>query len=150
MGLILQQHLWLICLLPDPRIRHMIPIIASPDYHTLLTDRASRLSPSPIAPSVPLSSPHYPPALSELVRSHDPVHMPLSVWQDKQILVLSGGKDPLVPYTSGGSEVFVKTLNTEGVDVVVFLDVDGVHEVTKTMVEHVVHWLWQRALLGSA
>lgn len=88
----------------------------------------------------------WPTALDELVRSSDPVNLPLSVWVNKHLLVMSGKKDPVVPYKHGGSAAFVEKLKTSGVKVDVLLDEDAGHKTTVKMVNRMVDWLWSEVL----
>lgn len=84
------------------------------------------------------------------MRSSDPVNLPLSVWANKHVFVISGGKDPLVPYKEGGSAAFVEKLQGSGVKVGVkvgvLIDEDAGHEVTSKMLNAVVQSLWDEVL----
>lgn len=103
----------------DPRISIGIPIIGSPDYHTLLNHRATH-TPPPLGP-LALTPPLYPAALRTFVDQHDPVNVPLSNWTGKKLLICSGATDQLVNYVDGGAERFVNVLKKEGVLIDVFV-----------------------------
>jgi hypothetical protein len=143
--------------LSDPRIKYLIPIIGSPDYYTLLTDRARRIEERmrggsatttlPV-PVVPLAPPHFPPLLEQLVLGKDPTNAPLATWIGKHILVISGGRDNLVPFIAGGSAALVDKLKVQlgsRVDIDVMIDDEAGHALTRPMIDRIV--LWIQALL---
>lgn len=103
----------------DARISLAIPIIGSPDYYTLLLNRALH-TPSPLGP-LQLVAPQYPTALNAFVKSHDPCNVPMINWSGKKLLICSGEKDDLVNYVDGGAEKFVEKLRANEVHVDVFV-----------------------------
>ncbi|GAA5834333.1 hypothetical protein JCM11251_007961 [Rhodosporidiobolus azoricus] len=114
-GVSLGGHATWLALAQDPRLTLGIPIIASPSILSLLTHRALTLPP----PSGPLSVPSsfFPASLVSLLERIDPDRQSMGqggVWEGKNVLVLSGGEDPLVGWKEGGSEAFVARLEKEG------------------------------------
>lgn len=119
----------------DPRFRYLCPIIGSPDVERLLRSRATTFD-----PPIPFDAPVVPELLLQLVRRNDPCHAPLEAWKGKKILVLGGAVDKLVPHVQGGTQDFVKGLETaEGVEVWIQDDVG--HACTEEMVSRLSNWL---------
>ncbi|KAM0749334.1 hypothetical protein T439DRAFT_340070 [Meredithblackwellia eburnea MCA 4105] len=114
-GISLGGHSTWLSLAHERRISLGIPIIGSPDFLTLLSNRA-RTTPAPLGP-IPLAPPFFPNSLLATVKKTDPIHVPDDVWKGRKILVLSGGIDELVNYEIGGSGIFVEKLKQQGVDV---------------------------------
>jgi hypothetical protein len=128
----------------DPRITLGVPIIGCPDYLTLISDRAEKAG-------LNFEPPYMPKSLLELIRRDDPV---ASLYKSsdpasnpffgKKILVLSGAKDTLVPWSA--SKDFVEGLEvgekgTKKVDVVP----DAAHECTPEMVSTMSEFIWEEA-----
>ncbi|KAF8842013.1 alpha/beta-hydrolase [Paxillus ammoniavirescens] len=131
-GISLGGHSTWIALTREPRIRLAIPIIGCPDYTKLMSQRAERTG-------VPFTPPYYPPQLKVYVDAHDPANFPFRAndatnpFLGKRILVLSGAKDKLVPWTA--STEFVEGLEVgDGVKKVV-LEENAGHECTPLMVQ---------------
>jgi hypothetical protein len=125
----------------DPRISHLIPIIGSPNYAALLRARAQE-------EGLAFTAPHWPRALDALVRTCDPVNLPLDFWAGKRILAICGGRDTLVPAKEGGTLDFVNALQGRGMGdrAKVLIDEAAGHEVTPQMLEWVVGWVWDSAM----
>ncbi|KIK94544.1 hypothetical protein PAXRUDRAFT_33468 [Paxillus rubicundulus Ve08.2h10] len=133
-GISLGGHSAWIALTREPRIRLAIPIIGCPDYTKLMSQRAERTG-------VPFIPPYYPPQLKAYVDAYDPASFPFRAndatnpFLGKRILVLSGAKDKLVPWTT--SMEFVEGLEVgDGVKKVV-LEANAGHECTPAMVQEV-------------
>ncbi|KAG9311766.1 hypothetical protein JVU11DRAFT_8009 [Chiua virens] len=119
-----------------------IPIIGCPDYTKLISQRAQDAG-------VLFEAPHYPLHLKTYVDAYDPASFPFrengvtNPFLGKRVLVLSGAKDKLVPWTA--SQAFVEGLEVgNGVKKVV-LEEDAGHECTPTMIQEaalfVSNWL---------
>lgn len=125
-------------MLADARLKIGIPIIGCPDYTKLLEYRAHFLD-------IPLVPPHYPRCLEEYVSTHDPARLPYrsrdksNPFLDKKILVLSGGKDKLVPWSA--SEEFVEGLEVGNGAKLVVVEECAKHEYTPTMAEEVARFI---------
>ncbi|EIN14447.1 hypothetical protein PUNSTDRAFT_117940 [Punctularia strigosozonata HHB-11173 SS5] len=129
----------------DRRVKFLCPIIGSPDYASLFQHRSK-------VAGVALVPPAWPKALELLVDESDPVNQPSTVWADKDILVLSGGRDPVVPFKEGGTEAFIERLRSDGqtrTRVNVFVDETAKHQTTIGMVNRLVEWLWDDVLPES-
>jgi hypothetical protein len=125
----------------DPRISHLIPIVASPDYAALTTVRLGGA----------LSAPAWPRSLDALVRCCDPARLPVDLWSGKRILALCGARDAVVPLDAGGTATFVRALVAAGAGTGVTLRVDDEagHEITPRMLGWIVDWLWQQVLFPA-
>jgi len=143
-GISLGGHSVWIALTRDPRIQLGIPIIGCPDYTKLISQRARFFG-------VPLEAPHYPLHLKAYVDSYDPASFAFrendatNPFLGKRILVLSGAKDKLVPWSA--SQEFVEGLEVgDGVKKVV-LEENAGHECTPSMIREaglfVIGWLAQ-------
>lgn len=84
----------------DPRISLLIPIIGSPSYLTLFKSRAESLG-------IPLSPPYLPNSLKQEMERAQPR---IEAYRGKDVLVMSGGDDTLVPFTESGSKDFTNQL----------------------------------------
>jgi pimeloyl-ACP methyl ester carboxylesterase len=125
---------------PVPELTYLVPIIGAPDYGALLAARAAKSGLGA------LRAPHWPRALDALVRAGDPVHAPPGAWAGKRVLAVCGGRDELVPPSTGGTEAFVERLHEAGVDAALQVDAEAGHEVTSQMVGWVAEWLFEKAL----
>ncbi|KAF8434539.1 Alpha/Beta hydrolase protein [Boletus edulis BED1] len=141
-GTSLGGHSVWIALTRDPRIQLAIPIIGCPDYTKLISQRAQICG-------VPLEAPHYPLHLKAYVDAYDPASFAFrendatNPFLGKRILVLSGAKDTLVPWSA--SQEFVEGLEVgDGVKKVV-LEENAGHECTPSMIREaglfVIDWL---------
>lgn len=116
----------------EPRLNIAIPIIGCPDYVKLISQRA-QLSGLPFAP------PHYPPQLKAYVDAYDPASFPFRTkdgpnpFLGRKILVLSGAKDTLVPWTA--SKEFIDGLEVGDGEKQIFLEENAGHECTPVMVQ---------------
>jgi hypothetical protein len=121
----------------DERITWGCPIIGCPSYLELMVDRLRRYK-------LPAEPPYLPASFVKAVQRHDPgcqwralKVIPPSL-KGKNILVLSGGIDQLVPWSA--SEEFVSTLEKESgiVQVKVY---EGVgHEYPQIMMDDLYDW----------
>lgn len=124
----------------DPRITHLCPIIGSPSTTALLKDRAAKQG-------LEYAPPTFPKSLQRQLDKTDPLNLPVSVWQGKDILVVSAAEDALVNYYYGASHLLVDKLRQANVSVDVHIQPDVKHTVTKPMVQRCADWLASRALV---
>ena len=131
----------------DETIRHLNnKIPGCPDYLALIEPRAKQSE-------VPIAPPYFPHSFLAHVRRHDPSAAPHTAaeaenpFRGKQILVLCGKEDKLVPWAA--SEVFVGELdvgeNEGGVKEVIIEEGVG-HTCSPGMVKESVRFLWDQAL----
>lgn len=118
----------------------------SPNYLILMWDRAGQYS--SVLPSPSEGPPTFPKALIDLIQRTSPGRSPSSgdsLVKGKKVLVLSGGADPLVPWKF--SRQFVDELKASGQGKVeVIVEPEAKHEVTPTMVQNVVRFVWDEVL----
>ncbi|KAF9024916.1 alpha/beta-hydrolase [Hymenopellis radicata] len=144
-GVSLGGHATWLALTHEPRLTIGVPIIGCPDYLSLISERALKFD-------IPLDGSAYlPDSLLSLIQSSDPVAVPYrsidasNPFLGKKILVLSGGKDTLVPWSA--SESFVEHLNVgnKGIKQAVVQE-DAGHETTPEMVRRLVDFVTEHAL----
>ena len=150
----LKGHATWIVLRDDPRVTLGIPIIGCPDYISLLTPRIAHNPPS--NGQRELVGPAFPSTLRQLIeredpcavdyRSHDPAVNP---YIGKQILVLGGKDDDLVPPKFGEKMYADMYVGTDGAKDMVIQDGVG-HRLSSQMIEKVGEWLWRYGLRGGA
>lgn len=130
----------------DPRIRIGIPIIGCPDYATLISTRLDEFKTSTSS-----TKPVFPKSLLDLLAIVDPINSQyssassLNPFLNKNILVLTGAEDPLVParYT----RTFFDGLNVGRHGAKEWVDEAGKgHEVTEQMIEKTGQWIWKYGL----
>ncbi|KAH9481523.1 hypothetical protein JR316_0006050 [Psilocybe cubensis] len=130
-GISLGGHSSWLALSQDPRITVGIPIIGCPDYLELMKYRANESG-------VSLEAPYMPVSFFKLIKSVDPASKEYASitaanpFLGKKILVLSGEKDPLVPWVA--SEKFVDRLEVGDGSKRVFLQKGVGHKCTEEMV----------------
>ena len=90
--------------------------------------------------------PIMPDTLQAYISTHDPCHNPDS-FKGKSILVLSGAKDTLVPWSA--SKEFVEKLDVVGGVKEVLVQEDAGHECTNVMQERIAKFIWERALSAA-
>jgi len=106
-GISLGGHSTWIVAATDPRVKLAIPIIGCPDYLKLMEPRAA-------AHGIAMRPPHFPESLLKVIRAKALTALPYTSegpenpFLGKQVLVLSGGADTLVPWTA--SQAFVEGL----------------------------------------
>jgi len=134
---------WL-ALSTDPRLEIGIPIIGCPDYLKLMSLRAKESS-------LTLEPPYLPNSLLSLIRRVDPVSLPYSSedsWNPflgKKILVLSGGQDQTVPWSSSREFVEQLQVGKQGRKKSVVVE-DAGHVCTSEMVAEMVQFIKDEAL----
>lgn len=103
---------------------------------------------------VALAPPAFPDSLREYIARNDPARAPYTAsdasnpFYNKNILVLSGGDDPLVPFTY--SEEFVDRLNVGPKGIKRVHVAPGVgHECTPEMVKQMSEFIWEFSLSSS-
>lgn len=107
-------------------------MIACPDFLALLPPRAKQ-------DGIEFKPPHFPDDFVQLVKRCDPAYQPhdkvdsSNPFLGKKVLVLSGGSDPLVPFSA--SQTFVENLQVgkEGIKKVIVYDGVG-HACTPDMI----------------
>lgn len=124
-----------------------MPIIACPDYMKLITKRAKYSG-------VALAPPAFPDSLRDYIAHNDPARAPYTAsdtsnpFYNKNILVLSGGDDPLVPFVH--SQEFVDNLNVGPKGIKKVHVAPGVgHECTPEMVKQMAQFIWEFSLSPS-
>ena len=128
----------------EPRVTVGIPIIGCPDYLPLISARAK-------GSSVPFGPPYFPNTFLSLLDCLEPASKDhykslnaANPFLHKKILVLSGEKDTLVPWTA--SKNFIDNLEVgSGVEKVVIVPDIG-HEYTKEMVIEMAQFLSKEVL----
>ncbi|KAJ7454866.1 Alpha/Beta hydrolase protein [Mycena latifolia] len=119
----------------DPRLKLMVPIIGCPDYLGLMVPRAE-------AQGIAMGPPHFPESLLKVISESTLTGLPYTSKGDenpflgKKVLVLSGGSDPLVPWTA--SQKFVEGLEVGTGSKEVVVQEGAGHEVTPEMVKAMV------------
>ncbi|KAF8550163.1 alpha/beta-hydrolase [Imleria badia] len=144
-GISLGGHSTWIALTREHRIQLGIPIIGCPDFTKLMSQRAQFAE-------VPFEAPYYPLHLKAYVDAYDPASFAFREITDdssnpflgKRILVLSGAKDKLVPWSTCKEFVEGLEVGESGVKKV-FLDENAGHECTPAMTQEaalfVIEWL---------
>jgi hypothetical protein len=89
----------------DPRISLLIPVIGSPSYLTLFKHRANSIGLS-------LGPPYLPGSLKREMERAQPK---VEAYRGKDVLVMSGADDTLVPFNESGSKEFTERLAESGV-----------------------------------
>ncbi|KAF8601524.1 alpha/beta-hydrolase [Ceratobasidium sp. AG-I] len=122
----------------DPRVSLLVPIIGSPSYLTLLGHRAAGLG-------IPFAPPYLPNSLKRELERAQPK---IDDFRDKDVLVLSGAEDTLVPYDEGGSKAFVDRLKEAGVcrTLDVWVQPGAEHECTEEMIKRTTEFIWAKGL----
>ncbi|QSS49055.1 PldB domain-containing protein [Histoplasma capsulatum var. duboisii H88] len=187
LGVSLGGHSVWSCLLHEPRVTNAVIIIGTPDYTSLMTERAKLSKLSSWKDSTPpgsqfLGSESFPQSLMDAIRKYDPARFFLSqlgdpivsepmlhgilpeptdhekkvigplitrCLQGKRIMLISGGKDKLVPYARG--EPFLmwlkKAISPGGwfangaVTLEDLIFEDAGHEVTPAMMEQAIRFI---------
>jgi hypothetical protein len=127
-------------LIKDDRISWACPIIGCPSYIELMEHRLRKSK-------LPKEAPHLPKSFIGLLDKVDPGSIYRATGQipeqlqRKPILVLSGGDDPLVPWTT--SKAFIAQLQRESKDLKVNIYEGVGHEYTHKMGEDFYLWMLQ-------
>lgn len=110
----------------DPRVSLLIPIIGSPAYLTLFQHRADGLGLSLVPPYLPES----------LKREMKRAQPTAEAFKGKDVLVMSGAVDSLVPFPESGSKDFTERLAETGVckSLEVWVQPETGHTCTREMV----------------
>jgi len=123
----------------DPRVTLVVPIIGCPDYLGLIQPRATALG-------VAIGPPHFPDSLMKVLKAKALTALPYNSkapenpFLGKKVLVLSGGSDPLVPWST--SQAFVEGLEVGPHGSKEVKVVEGVgHEVVPPMVDALVAFI---------
>lgn len=138
----------------EPRITLGIPVVGCPDYVSLLTPRIAEHPPS--TGQRELAAPAFPASLAQLVakedpcavdyRSHDPSVNP---YIGKQILVLGGAEDRLVPPKHGQKMFEDMYLGPHGAKEMIVQEGVG-HHMSPEMLERAGEWLWKYGVNDGA
>ncbi|KAG8958112.1 hypothetical protein FRC03_009449 [Tulasnella sp. 419] len=144
-GISLGGHATWIVLQNEPRVTLGVPIIGCPDYIKLMSQRAN-------SASVSFTPPAFPNSLRQYVEKHDPASSkytaegPENPFWGKNILVLSGAADDLVPWTCSVDFVNALQVGPNGVKQV-FVQEGAGHVVSQEMMDYaekfVLDWLTQ-------
>jgi len=141
-GISLGGHSVWIVLTKEPRVSLGIPIIGCPDFLSLMEGRAK-------ASGIPLTAPYLPDSLRTYIKQHSPTATSYDTtsttnnpFLKKDILVLSGAVDKLVPWEC--SRPFVEALVVgEYATKRVVLQEGAGHEVTPEMQTHAADFVWR-------
>jgi len=142
-GISLGGHASWIVLRNDPRVKVGIPVIGCADYLKLMKVRAEQAG-------VELQSPVFPEHMLTLIAQYDPASAPHQAvrgnpFLDKKILVLSGGKDQLVPFEPT-REFFEKLhVGDRGVKAIV-IEPEAGHQYTELMHSALCRFVWEHSL----
>ncbi|KAJ9109202.1 hypothetical protein QFC21_000531 [Naganishia friedmannii] len=149
-GVSLGGHASWIVLRDEPRVTIGIPIIGCPDYYSMLKERIARKGPSNGQKT--LVGPAFPPSLAQLVAKEDPIavhytsHDPLvNPYIGKQILILGGGDDKLVPPKFGEKIYEGLYVGEKGAKNMIIQEGVG-HRLSEEMIERVGEWIWRYGL----
>lgn len=152
-GVSLGGHATWIVLRDEPRVTIGIPIIGCPDYYSMIKERIARKPPSNGQRT--LVGPAWPPSFAELIAkrdacavdytSHDPTVNP---YINKQILILGGGDDKLVPPKFGQKMYDEMYVGEKGAKDMIIQDGVG-HATSNEMIERVGEWIWRYGLSGA-
>jgi len=141
-GISLGGHSTWYTLKNDPRVKVGVPIIGCPDYLALVPARAAKSG-------INFEPPYMPESLLQLIQRDDVAASPHDAsvspssnpFYGKKILVLSGGKDKLVPWTASKNFVEELYVGENGTKRVVVMDDVG-HECVPKMVDEVAAFIW--------
>jgi len=101
--------------------------------------------------SINFGPPYFPGTLRAHIGRHDPAAAPVSLtdaanpFHEKKILVLSGGKDKLVPWEASAETVDKLNVGTAGIKKVV-IDEDAAHEVSEKMKAELCQFIWDHVV----
>lgn len=147
-------HATWIVLRDDPRVTLGIPIIGCPDYISLLTPRIAHNPPS--NGQRDLVGPAFPDTLRKLVEKDDPCAVDyrsrdpaVNPYIGKQILILGGKEDELVPPKFGEKMYKEMYMGPEGAKEMVVQEGVG-HRLSSQMIERVGEWLWRYGVRDDA
>ena len=139
----------------DPRLTSLCPILGSPSLAKLLTARAAALD-----PPLELVAPVWPRSLADYLARADPDQSDVSSWevrpscasveliaQGRDIFVVCGGDDKLVPHSTGGTDAFVAKLREGGIKTELYVEDGTGHACSPTMIDRCVEWLRAGALV---
>jgi hypothetical protein len=148
-----QGHATWIVLRDEPRVTIGIPIIGCPDYYSMIKERIARKPPSNGQRT--LVGPAWPPSFAELIAKGDPCavdytsHDPaINPYINKQILILGGGDDKLVPPRFGQKMYDEMYVGETGAKDMIIQDGVG-HDTSSEMIERVGEWIWKYGLSGA-
>jgi Dienelactone hydrolase family len=124
----------------DDRINWGCPIIGCPSYIELMEYRLKQQY-------LPNEPPHLPKSFIKVLHKEDPGSIYRATGQisdhlkKKHILVLSGGDDPLVPWSA--SKTFISELQPKAKDLKVNVYEGIAHEYTSKMIQDFYTWMLQ-------
>ncbi|MBW0548067.1 hypothetical protein O181_087782 [Austropuccinia psidii MF-1] len=150
-GISLGAHSTWLAAAHDKRINFLIPIIGSPNFKKLMSNRASNLKSNHLN-QFNFEPPFIPNHLLNLILSKDPCHVPLEIWNHRHILVISAQKDHLVNFIDGGSQDLVNSINQKNLstNLKVFIDPNADHQFTNLMQDHLIEWLIKSKIIESS
>ncbi|KAG8700738.1 hypothetical protein FRC08_004474 [Ceratobasidium sp. 394] len=128
----------------DPRLSVCIPIIGSPDFLDIVTQRSN-------SGALPLVSSYIPSSIRGHIIKHDPVSRKRNVLQErvfmnKHILALAGAQDGMIPLLATRSFLDRIDVGPAGTKRLVIQQGVG-HQCTKEMVKEMAELVWKVALM---
>jgi len=141
-GVSLGGHVTWLVLRNEPRVKIGVPVIGCADYLKMIQQRA-------LNSQVDLRPPVFPDHMRTLIAQFDPASAPYGASEGnpflgKNILALSGGKDPLVPF--GPMRGFFDGLNLGGGTKQVIIEPETAHAYTDTMAFELSKFIWKHAI----
>ncbi|CAE7204587.1 unnamed protein product [Rhizoctonia solani] len=122
----------------DPRVSLLIPVIGSPSYLTLFEHRAQSLG-------LVLAPPYLPASLKREMEIATPR---VEAFRGKDVLVMSGAEDTLVPFDQGGSRAFTRRLDEAGVcrSLQVWVQPETGHACSREMIARAKDFIWTNGI----
>ncbi|KAG8733643.1 hypothetical protein FRC11_004327 [Ceratobasidium sp. 423] len=122
----------------DPRISLLVPVIGSPSYLTLFQHRADSLG-------VPLAPPYLPASLKREMERATPR---VEAFRGKDVLVMSGAEDTLVPFEESGSREFTQRLEEAAVcrSLQVWVQPETGHTCSNEMIDRAKDFIWTNGI----
>ncbi|KAJ1302034.1 hypothetical protein OPQ81_000869 [Rhizoctonia solani] len=122
----------------DPRVSLLVPVIGSPSYLTLFQHRADGLG-------LPLAPPYLPSSLKcEMERATPSVE----AFRGKDVLVMSGAEDTLVPFEESGTREFTQRLEEAEVcrSLKVWVQPETGHTCSREMIDLAKDFIWTNGI----
>ncbi|KAG8880977.1 hypothetical protein FRB97_000301 [Tulasnella sp. 331] len=140
-GVSLGGHSTWTVLMEDTRVTMGVPIIGCPDYLSLMEERAKEAGMAPGPPVIPKHLQAYITKHSPTSSGYD-IPSELNPFFNKDILVLSGAADNLVPWSHCKPFVDALVVGEKGRKRVV-LQTGAGHELTPEMIAEAAEFVWQ-------
>ncbi|KDN36715.1 hypothetical protein RSAG8_10644, partial [Rhizoctonia solani AG-8 WAC10335] len=122
----------------DPRVSLVVPVIGSPTYLDLFQHRADGLG-------LPLAPPYLPASLKREMERATPR---VEAFRGKDVLVMSGAEDTLVPFEESGSREFTQRLNDAGICrcLEVWVQPGTGHACSNEMIDRATDFIWTNGI----